>query len=70
MTGEAKARYSAGSVDVADFDTLVLYSDGITEAASENEEFGDARVQQPEPIDQPVGAGDVEHDVQLFGDEQ
>ncbi len=39
------ARYSAGAVEVGDLDTLVLYSDGITEAASENEEFGDARVQ-------------------------
>ena len=42
----SNARYSAGMVHVADLDTLVLYSDGITEAASENEEFGDARVQR------------------------
>jgi sigma-B regulation protein RsbU (phosphoserine phosphatase) len=39
------ARYSAGTVTVGELDTLVVYSDGITEAASgSDEEFGDARV--------------------------
>ncbi len=39
------ARYSAGTVTIGELDRLVVYSDGITEAASEkDEEFGEARV--------------------------
>ena len=48
------ARYSAGELQVADFDTLVLYSDGINEAVNENEEeFGDQRIARliPEAVD-------------------
>ena len=41
------ARYSAGSVKIEGLDTLVLYSDGVNEAANENEEeFGEDRVQE------------------------
>jgi sigma-B regulation protein RsbU (phosphoserine phosphatase) len=41
------ARYSAGIVRVEDLDTLLVYSDGITEAMRENEEeFGELRVEQ------------------------
>ena len=51
------ARYSAGSVKIDGPDTLVLYSDGVNEAANEaEEEFGEERVkeiiahaQDPEP---------------------
>jgi len=41
------AQYSAGTVQIEELDTLVLYSDGITEAMSANEEeFGEARLEQ------------------------
>jgi sigma-B regulation protein RsbU (phosphoserine phosphatase) len=41
------ARYAAGTVTVDASDTLVLYSDGVNEAANEQEEeFGDERVQE------------------------
>ncbi len=40
-------RYSAGSVKIDCRDTLVLYSDGVNEAANRNEEeFGDDRLQE------------------------
>ena len=40
------ARYSAGTVEIEDSDTLVLYSDGINEATDQkDEEFGDHRIQ-------------------------
>lgn len=39
------ARYVAGTIELDDADTLVLYSDGINEAENENgEEFGEERV--------------------------
>jgi hypothetical protein len=41
------ARYSAGSVKIEGLDTLVLYSDGVNEAANENEEeFGEDRIKE------------------------
>jgi len=41
------ARYSAGSVKIEGPDTLILYSDGVNEAANEKEEeFGDDRVKE------------------------
>jgi hypothetical protein len=41
-----QARYSAGTVKIEDFDTLVLYSDGITEATDQKEEeFGEDRIE-------------------------
>ncbi len=41
------AKYSAGTVQIEELDTLVLYSDGITEAMSPNEdEFGEARLER------------------------
>ena len=41
------ARYFAGSVKIDGPDTLVLYSDGVNEAANEKEEeFGEERVQE------------------------
>ena len=41
------ARYSAGVVFVEGADTLILYSDGINEAANnDQEEFGDARIER------------------------
>src|SRR5580658_8255103 len=41
------ARYSAGSVKIEGSDTLILYSDGVNEAANENEEeFGEGRVKE------------------------
>jgi hypothetical protein len=41
------ARYSAGSVKIYGSDTLVVYSDGINEAANQNEEeFGEDRIQE------------------------
>jgi sigma-B regulation protein RsbU (phosphoserine phosphatase) len=41
------ARYSAGTVKIEHGDTLVLYSDGITEAADQHEsEFGEDRIQE------------------------
>jgi sigma-B regulation protein RsbU (phosphoserine phosphatase) len=43
----AAARYSAGSVMVEADDTLVVYSDGVNEAANEyEEEFGEGRIQE------------------------
>jgi serine phosphatase RsbU (regulator of sigma subunit) len=41
------ARYSAGTVNIENSDTLILYSDGISEAANRNEEeFGEDRIEQ------------------------
>ncbi|HZS53077.1 MAG TPA: PP2C family protein-serine/threonine phosphatase [Bryobacteraceae bacterium] len=41
------AQYIAGTVKIDDADTLLLYSDGISEAANQNEhEFGDARIEE------------------------
>jgi sigma-B regulation protein RsbU (phosphoserine phosphatase) len=41
------ARYMAGSVKIEGPDTLILYSDGVNEAANENrEEFGEDRLQE------------------------
>lgn len=41
-----EARYSAGTVEIEDTDTLVLYSDGISEATNRNEEeFGEDRLE-------------------------
>jgi sigma-B regulation protein RsbU (phosphoserine phosphatase) len=41
------ARYSAGTVELQASDTLVLYSDGISEATNQTEEeFGEDRIQQ------------------------
>jgi hypothetical protein len=41
------ARYMAGSVKIEGPDTLILYSDGVNEAANENrEEFGEVRLQE------------------------
>ena len=40
------ARYDQESLYIATGDTLVLFSDGISEASSSNQEFGDARIQQ------------------------
>jgi hypothetical protein len=41
------ARYSAGSVKIDHRDTLILYSDGVNEAANQNEEeFGEDRLQE------------------------
>jgi serine phosphatase RsbU (regulator of sigma subunit) len=41
------ARYSTGSVKIEGPDTLILYSDGVNEAANEKEEeFGDDRVKE------------------------
>jgi serine phosphatase RsbU (regulator of sigma subunit) len=41
------ARYSAGSVRIGSADTLILYSDGVNEAANANEEeFGEDRLQE------------------------
>jgi hypothetical protein len=41
------ARYSAGSVKIEASDTLILYSDGVNEAANENEEeFGEDRIKE------------------------
>jgi sigma-B regulation protein RsbU (phosphoserine phosphatase) len=41
------ARYSAGSVKIDSRDTLILYSDGVNEAANENEEeFGEDRLRE------------------------
>jgi serine phosphatase RsbU (regulator of sigma subunit) len=43
----ANARYSAGTIQVEISDTLVVYSDGITEAADQKqEEFGEDRIRQ------------------------
>jgi len=40
-----RATYSAGTINIEASDTLVLYSDGITEAANQkDEEFGDDRL--------------------------
>lgn len=40
-------RYSAGSVKIEDSDTLIIYSDGINEAANKNEEeFGEDRLKE------------------------
>jgi hypothetical protein len=42
-----EARYSAGTVEIGGADTLILYSDGINEAANQNEEeFGEDRIKQ------------------------
>lgn len=41
------ARYSAGSIKIEGLDTLILYSDGVNEAANENEEeFGEDRIKE------------------------
>jgi serine phosphatase RsbU (regulator of sigma subunit) len=41
------ACYSAGSVKIEDSDTLILYSDGVNEAANASEEeFGEVRLQE------------------------
>jgi sigma-B regulation protein RsbU (phosphoserine phosphatase) len=41
------ARYSIGAVQLAACDSLILYSDGITEAIGDNdEEFGEERVSE------------------------
>jgi sigma-B regulation protein RsbU (phosphoserine phosphatase) len=41
------ASYTAGAVKIDNADTLVLYSDGISEAANRNEqEFGEARIEE------------------------
>jgi serine phosphatase RsbU (regulator of sigma subunit) len=41
------ARYTAGSVQIEGADRLILYSDGVNEAANENEEeFGEDRVKE------------------------
>ena len=53
------ARYSAGSVKIEGPDTLILYSDGVNEAANENEEeFGEDRVK--EMISHSEGAAPAE----------
>ncbi|MBV8829902.1 MAG: PP2C family protein-serine/threonine phosphatase [Acidobacteriaceae bacterium] len=40
-----EARYSAGIISIDEGDSLILYSDGISEAASQNdEEFGEDRI--------------------------
>jgi serine phosphatase RsbU (regulator of sigma subunit) len=42
-----EARYSAGSVKIESHDTLILYSDGVNEAANANEEeFGEDRLRE------------------------
>ncbi len=42
-----QARYLAGEVEVNDGDTLILYTDGVSEAANERaEQFGEERVMQ------------------------
>lgn len=38
------ALYSAGMVKIEDGDKLIVYSDGIIEAANDEEEFGEARI--------------------------
>jgi serine phosphatase RsbU (regulator of sigma subunit) len=39
------ARYSAAEIEIQDQDTLVLYTDGVSEAANRSgEEFGDERL--------------------------
>jgi phosphoserine phosphatase RsbU/P len=39
------ARYSAGEIQISNQDTLVIYTDGVSEAANQNgEEFGDERL--------------------------
>ena len=49
------ARYSAGSVKIEGSDTLILYSDGVNEAANASEEeFGEDRLQ--EVISRAAGA--------------
>jgi sigma-B regulation protein RsbU (phosphoserine phosphatase) len=41
------ARYTAGSVRIDASDTLILYSDGVNEAANQNEEeFGEDRIRE------------------------
>jgi hypothetical protein len=41
------ARYAAGSVRIGSLDTLILYSDGVNEAANGNdEEFGEDRIRE------------------------
>ena len=41
------ARYSAGEIEISNQDTLVIYTDGVSEAANKNgEEFGDERIIQ------------------------
>ena len=41
------ARYSAGEIQISNQDTLVIYTDGVSEAANKSgEEFGDERVIQ------------------------
>jgi sigma-B regulation protein RsbU (phosphoserine phosphatase) len=41
------AHYSAGSIRIEGSDTLVLYSDGVNEAANQNEEeFGEDRLRE------------------------
>ncbi len=42
-----QAKYSAGEVEIKDRDTLVLYTDGMSEAANERaEQFGEERIMQ------------------------
>jgi sigma-B regulation protein RsbU (phosphoserine phosphatase) len=42
-----QARYSAGEIEISDRDTLILYTDGVSEAANESsEEFREERIRQ------------------------
>jgi len=42
----AQAQYQEESLEIGAGDTLVVFSDGISEATSRNQQFGDARIQQ------------------------
>jgi sigma-B regulation protein RsbU (phosphoserine phosphatase) len=55
-----KANYSANTVQIEAGDTLVVYSDGISEAANaKQEEFGDDRVLQIGAASASSAPGDI-----------
>jgi hypothetical protein len=59
-----KANYSASTVQIEAGDTLVVYSDGISEAANaKQEEFGDDRVLQIGAASAASAPGDICHEI-------
>jgi len=61
------ARYSAGEIQISNQDTLVIYTDGVSEATNKNgEEFGDERVMQILSEDRDFTPGSL---CQRIGDE-
>lgn len=59
-----EARYEQAKVDVSDGDTLVMYSDGLVEAAnSQDEEYGEGRLREVLASIVKTGAGEVRQSI-------